>query len=66
MPIQPRRYSSRQWLWAFLALLIILLVVAILKPDIVRPLGIDPGIFEDIQWFFRRLLGQRDRRPFDL
>lgn len=66
MPLQSRRHSSRQWLWTLLALLIILLVVAILIPDIVRPLGIDPGIFEDIQWFFRRLLGQEARRPFDL
>lgn len=49
-----------------MAVIIILLVVVILMPEIVRPLGIDPGIFEDIHWFFRRLLGQRDRRHFDL
>jgi uncharacterized RDD family membrane protein YckC len=66
MVMKGRSPITKRWWPLPLAALIILLVVVILMPEIVRPLGIDPGIFEDIHWFFRRLLGQRDRRHFDL
>jgi hypothetical protein len=59
----PRR---RLWPWILAALILVLFAVPVAFPEIVRPLGLDPGVFEDIQWIFRRAFGQKDHRPVDL
>jgi len=55
-----------RWPWILVVCALVVFAVPVIVPEIVRPLGIDPGVFEDIQWIFRRALGQKDTRPFDL
>jgi hypothetical protein len=58
--------KRRRWPWVAAACAFAAFAVAVVFPEVVRPLGLDPGVFEDIQWLFRRALGQKDPRPFDL
>jgi hypothetical protein len=60
------KLTRRRWPWILAACGFAVFAAAVVFPEIVRPLGIDPGVFEDIQWLFRRALGQTDSRPFDL
>jgi hypothetical protein len=55
--------KPKRWPWIAAESVFVAFAVAVMFPDIVRPLGIDPGVFEDIQWMFRHALGQTDTRP---
>ncbi len=58
-----RKLKHGVWPWMLGACILVAVVVPVAFPEVVRPLGIDPAVFEDIQWLIRGALGQKDTRP---